>query len=180
MKQEILALPKKPTTLRPHDVAVALQLVLTPEVTFAALAKAVGLSLGESHNSVRRLQHAKLVSSVRRRTVVPALRDFLIFGVPYAFPADVGPETRGVPTAHSAPPLAERISSADAVVWPSERGNMRGRGLLPLCSSAALLAESNPELYHLLALVDAIRIGRARERNLAKDLLNNALCTSTP
>lgn len=167
----------KPTTLRPHDVAVALQLVLEPDLTFPALAERVGLSLGESHNAVKRLEKARLVSGSGRRAVIPALNEFLVAGVPYAFPPDLGPETMGVPTSHSAPPLSERFRTEDVLVWPSARGTHRGQSLVPLYPAAPDLAEKNPRLYRLLALVDALRTGRARERNEAKSILKDALHT---
>ena len=40
--------------------------------------------------------------------------------------------------------------------------------LEPLYASVPGAARRNPALYDLLALVDALRIGRARERNLAE------------
>jgi hypothetical protein len=33
----------------------------------------------------------------------------------------------------------------------------------------------DPKLYELLALIDAVRVGRARERTIALDLLNQQL-----
>ena len=45
--------------LKPADVAVALQLSLTPDVPYRELAAAVGISHGEAHNAVRRLQAAR-------------------------------------------------------------------------------------------------------------------------
>jgi hypothetical protein len=164
-------------TLRPHDVAVALQLVLTPDAPFTALQEQTGLSLGEVHNAVRRLQHARLVSGASRRAVIPALMEFLSAGVPYAFAGALGPEAPGVPTAHSAPPLSRSFRSAQKVVWPSGDGTARGHSLTPLLPAAATLPGRNPKLYRLLALVDALRVGRARERAIAQELLANALRT---
>jgi len=50
---------------------------------------------------------------------------------------------------------------------------MRGQEIEPLYPSIATIDfKKAPELYELLALVDAIRVGRARERNLAVEELN--------
>ncbi|HKP76978.1 MAG TPA: hypothetical protein VJT67_15715 [Longimicrobiaceae bacterium] len=166
---------KKPTVLRPHDIAVALQVVLTPRARFVDLAASLGLSAAEVHNAVRRLQKARLLSVSGRSASVPALQEFAVYGVPYAFPAELGPESRGVPTSHSAPPLAEWFGADDAVVWPSEDGEVRGHSLVPLLPSAPRLARTNPSLYRLLTLLDALRIGQARERTKAKVLLEQAL-----
>ena len=162
-------------TIRPHDVAVALQLVLAPGMTYPALSQALGLSLGEAHNAVRRLIAARLVRRDDRAVNRGALFEFLTAGVPYAFAAEQGPPVRGVPTAHSAPSLSERFSSADPVVWPSADGTVRGAGVEPLIATAPTFARTNERLYHLLAAVDALRIGRARERQLFKDYLKKQL-----
>ena len=165
--------------LRPHDVAVALQLALTPGMKFQALADALAISLGEAHNAVRRLVAARLVRREGRAVNRGALLEFLVGGVPYAFATELGPESRGVPTAHSAPPLNATLSGGDAVVWPSAHGTMRGASVAPLWPGAPAIAGANAPLYQLLAAVDALRIGRARERQLAKDYLSKALAATT-
>ncbi|MCA1791586.1 MAG: hypothetical protein LC667_17570, partial [Thioalkalivibrio sp.] len=101
--------------------------------------------------------------------------DLLVHGVPYVFPGQLGPDTQGVPTAHSGPALVERLSGADAIVWPSADGEMRGQALVPLCASAPDLVQGNAALYRWLTLVDALRVGRARDRSLAKDILREEL-----
>lgn len=108
-----------------------------------------------------------------------ALLEFLVGGVPYAFPAEPGPETRGIPTAHSAPPLVGEIGADGAVVWPSAEGHVRGASVRPLYPGAPALARHNVRLYELLAIVDALRIGRARERQRAKALLHERLIGSS-
>jgi hypothetical protein len=67
------------------------------------------------------------------------------------------------------PPLNKEIAQGNdpPPVWPHAQGKVRGYGLKPLYKSVPLAAERDPELYELLALVDAIRDGRARERALA-------------
>jgi hypothetical protein len=161
----------QPIALRPHDVGVGLQIALAPDPGFRELAAAVGLSLGEAHNSVKRLEIARLLMTHRRAVNATPLLEFLVHGVPYAFPAELGPETQGVPTAHSSPALREMISSYAVVVWPSAEGEARGSALAPLCKQAASMPRHNPPLYRWLTLVDALRVGRSRERDVARDLL---------
>jgi hypothetical protein len=48
---------------------------------------------------------------------------------------------------------------------------MKGLEVTPLFKSVGQAVRDDPELYALLALVDAIRMGSPREANLAKDLL---------
>jgi hypothetical protein len=76
--------------------------------------------------------------------------------------------TRGVPTSYAAPPLKAQFAQGDLPpVWPHPEGSARGEGLAPLYKSAPSAAMRDPHLYEWLALVDAIRAGRARERKLA-------------
>jgi hypothetical protein len=52
-------------------------------------------------------------------------------------------------------------------VWPDDDGTVRGVGLAPICASAPGAARNHEGLYRLLALVDALRVGAARDRQLA-------------
>ena len=53
----------------------------------------------------------------------------------YVFPAEPGPVYRGMPTAHSAPPLNALIRSTETYVWPSAEGTARGESIVPLYPS---------------------------------------------
>ena len=61
------------------------------------------------------------------------------------------------------------------LVWPHPDGKSRGQSLTPLYRAAPYAALQDERLYELLALVDMLRIGRARERNLAKERLKEEL-----
>ncbi len=165
--------------LKPQDIAVALQLAVTPGLTYAALAAATGISQGEVHNAVRRLRGARLVLADVAQVHRPALLEFLGAGVQYAFPADAGAESRGVPTSHSAGVLGGAYSTAEPLVWPSVEGRVRGASVVPLYDGAAATAVRNPALYELLALVDAVRLGRARERTRAKQVLRERIAAGS-
>jgi hypothetical protein len=97
------------------------------------------------------------------------LKEFLVHGAKYAFPVHRGGLVRGVPTAHAAPPLDQHFleSSDPPPVWPAAEGAMRGTEFSPLYKNVPQAALRDPKLYELLALVDAIRDGRAREREIA-------------
>ncbi|TVR54002.1 MAG: hypothetical protein EA421_09635 [Gemmatimonadales bacterium] len=168
-------LPSRQPSLRPVDVVVALHLVLRPEDGYETVAELLGIGLGSGHRSVKRLMAARLVLPHRRAVNRQILLDFLIYGVPHAFYAVVGAEAQGVPTAHAGPLLSEHIESAGVIVWPSVEGRSRGESLVPLYEGAAGLVSRAPELYGLLTLVDALRVGRARERRLARELLEARL-----
>ena len=56
-------------------------------------------------------------------------------------------------------------------------GQVQGAAVQPLYSSVPGAARRDPALYDLLALVDALRIGRARERSLAEKEITQRLNT---
>ena len=82
-----------------------------------------------------------------------------------------------MPTAHSALPLSKEIVSEanDQYVWPSGDGTVRGQAIEPLYKSVPYAVSKDPELHQLLALIDALRVGRARERQIAGDELRRRL-----
>jgi len=159
-------MPKQPV-LRPLDIPVALKLSQEPEATFESIGDDLGLSASTAHGAVRRLQDAGLVRPESRKVNRHALLEFLEHGVRYAFPPQKGGPARGVPTAHSAPVLADQILADDSVVWPSAEGSVVGQSLTPLYDDAPALARRSPRQYEMLALVDALRLGGARERAVA-------------
>ena len=99
----------------------------------------------------------------------PHLKEFLIHGVKYCFPAEQGKLTRGIPTSYAASPLNSTIVQSDdpPPVWPYARGEARGMALSPIHRAAPAAALKDTKLYEMLALLDAVRIGRAREREIA-------------
>jgi hypothetical protein len=57
------------------------------------------------------------------------------------------------------------------VVWPSERGKVRGESVTPLSEGVLRASGRDPWLYDALALVDALRVGQSRDRRLASEIL---------
>lgn len=96
------------------------------------------------------------------------LAEFAVHGAKYAFPAERLPVAVGVPTSHSAPAFAGVFApGSDDWVWPHPNGIARGQGLEPLHAGVPFAAMKDAKLYEILALFDALRVGRARERNMA-------------
>jgi hypothetical protein len=157
--------------LKPHDLVVAIYLsVHNGPWTYPRLSAALGLSASETHAAVKRAQASGLINLHTRKAMKAELLEFLVHGVRYAFPVERGGLTRGLPTAHAAPPLNSRImTSADDArpVWPDPEGTVRGEAWTPLYPQAADACRRDASLYEVLALVDAIRGGRARERAIA-------------
>ncbi len=167
--------------LKPQDLLVVLKLWVGrgQAWTYQTLAQALGLSSAEAHAAVKRARAAGLLLSgpLSAPPNLMALREFLIHGARYAFPAQVGALGRGIPTAHAAQPLKEVLVPSDepSPVWPHPRGTVRGLSVNPLYPSAPGAALEDAALYELLALLDALRIGRARERQTAARMIEERL-----
>ncbi|MBP1474077.1 hypothetical protein J7I44_07180 [Frateuria sp. MAH-13] len=168
--------------LKPQDLLVLFKAAAHPgqRWTYAALGNDLGLSPSQAHRSVQRAIAAGL-GVVRGRgdwaPVRPALTEFAVHGVRYVWPAQPGPVKRGLPTSFGVEPLAGKITAAasEVPVWAHPAGKAKGPSLSPIYRSAPQAALLDPALHRLLALQDAIRAGRARERSLATDLLTKEL-----
>ncbi|WP_397406932.1 hypothetical protein [Polaromonas sp.] len=109
------------------------------------------------------------------------LAEFALHGAKYAFAADKTPSTIGVPTSHSAPAFAGVFApGSEDYVWPHPNGIMRGIGIEPLHPSVPFAAMQDARLYEMLALFDALRVGRARERGMAMERLQALIDPSAP
>jgi hypothetical protein len=94
----------------------------------------------------------------------------------YVFPVELGTIVRGIATAHSGPPLNKYIiSGTESYVWSLSNGDSQGISVPPLYKTLPGIARKSPEFYELLCLVDACRIGKAREVNLAREILEERL-----
>jgi hypothetical protein len=159
--------------LKPQDVLVVLKLLAMGQRSwsYAWLAVQLGMSPSQVHSAVKRALAAQL--AVRKGAeIVPNIRnleEFLVHGLKYVFVPERGEMTRGIPTGHAAPPLSKHFvpTGEPSPVWPDAQGEARGSAFSPLYSLAPRAARSDPQLYELLVLVDAIRGGRAREREIA-------------
>ena len=163
--------------MRPQDMLVLVQISLQKDDTWTQvdLAQALCMSQSEISASLSRSTYARLLHDRGRTVQRQALLNFIQHGLPYAFPQQPGAVQRGIPTAHSALPLSAEIVSEENYVWPSAKGKVRGHSIQPLYPSVVRAVQAAPPLYEALALVDAVRVGRARERNLALGMLEGML-----
>jgi len=163
--------------LKPQDILVLLKLVAVAKKGWAynKLAVELDMSSSEIHAACKRALSARL-AGLRDRTIVPNIRnleEFIVSGLRYVYYPVRGEMVRGMATAYAAEPLSE-IFVADQEpppVWPDPNGTVRGMAFSPLYKSAPKAAKADNDLYQMLVLVDAIRGGQARERNIAIELL---------
>ncbi len=165
--------------MKPQDLVILLKVSLWKgeRWTQHELARSVAISASEVNHSLKRLAAAKLYDPRDRRVMTFAFLDLLTYAVKHVFPAELGPVRQGVPTSHAGPVLAAELvfEPDDVYVWPDSEGEARGHTVAPLYPSAPEAARNDRELYELLTLVDALRIGQAREVNLAKAILRERL-----
>ncbi|HHC6535666.1 hypothetical protein VVYB158_11975 [Vibrio vulnificus CladeA-yb158] len=149
--------------------------------TLRGLSEELGISKSEISKSLKRCIDVKL-AKINRLTGRPeanrrAFDEFITYGFKYVFPVKPAQVTRGIPTTFSAPVLQNKLLSAGdlKMVWPDPRGKDMGQAIEPLYKSVPFAVRRDSELYAYLALLDAIRIGNARESNLAIKMLKEKL-----
>jgi len=163
--------------LKPQDILVLLKLVTVANKGWAynKLAVELDMSSSEVHAACKRALSASLATQ-RDGVIMPNIRnleEFIISGLKYVYYPVRSEMVRGMPTAHAAPPLLELFvgDQEPPPVWPDPAGSVRGMAFKPLYKSVPNAAKLDKELYEMLVLVDAIRGGRARERNIAIELI---------
>ncbi len=173
--------------LKSQDCLLLIKLLANPGKQWSqrALAKILHISLSEINGGVERLNNAGLLRINKKGDLIPnidAAQEFLISAVKFFFPVKLGEYTRGTPTSIAAPLFHDKIAVGDdpIPVWPDAMGEKRGVALMPIHSSTSKALRENPDqiFYEILVLVDAIRSGRARERNMAITLLKKRLRTN--
>lgn len=165
-------------TMSPLDIVILLKIISLNGQTWnqLLLAEELLISQSEISKSIARSRYAGLLDPTGKKIRKYTLIEFLEFGIAVVFPQQPGAIVRGIPTAHSAPPLNQIIQSEEPYVWPSGKGTARGQSITPLYPSVVHAAQIDNKLYELMSLVDAIRVGKAREKELAvKELRNRIL-----
>ena len=145
--------------------------------TVRSLERTTGISKTQIAGSINRCIDIGLAKKDRKygvpRSNKKALLEFVIYGLKYVFPVRMGELTRGIATSFSAPVLNTKLFSSGELiaVWPDERAKSKGLKVIPLFHSVPYAVRQDGDLYAMLALVDAIRLGNPREAGLAANIL---------
>ena len=166
--------------IKAQDILVLLKLVAQRDQpwTYSQLAAELDLSSSQVHAAVRRIIRAGLALEESGRVQVHTrnVEEFMLHALRYISVPERGPKSRGMATLASAPPLASLfLDDEEPIVWPDPSGDSRGESLEPIYKSAPAAARRDPELYELLVIGDALRAGRARERQAAAKELKKKL-----
>lgn len=174
---ENILVMKKHSGMRPHDIVILLKIIAKGKEQWYMkdIANELYISQSEVSESLNRSVMAGLISNNKKRVLMSAVQEFMFYGIKYVYPQKAGAMVRGVVTAHSAMPLANKIESNQNFVWPYSEGNQRGFAVEPLHPNVPKACLKDVKLYELLALLDAIRLGNVREQKMAMDELKERL-----
>jgi hypothetical protein len=180
-QKAVLSLPNDWQSWQMAAEAEPIAVAVPDFFSMRALEDSVGISKSEVSSALQRCYQTGLAKPEREtgspRANTKALFEFIASGLKYVFPAQPGALVRGIATSHAAPVLAGRLMSAgeSIFVWEDALGTARGQSVLPLFKSVPKAVRQDAELYAMLALVDAIRLGNEREAALAKKMLQQML-----
>jgi hypothetical protein len=152
------------------------------EWSYRSLAERLRVPHTVVQRALIRAEGAGLYSPVRRAVHLPHFEEFGLHAIRFVVPAHLGALVSGVPAAWAADPMAEKIrSSSDEPppVWPYAQGEVRGQAIEPLHRAAPEAVAAWPELGEMLALLDSLRAGDARVRDVAGDLFSERLRRSS-
>jgi len=150
------------------------------------LASELGMVQSQVYSSLKRSEECGLYSYEDKRVNKVALVELIVHAVRFLIPGTLGPRARGIPTAwaHRAAFAGLVAGVVDPPVWPMVRryddlsgldGVVDGIAVAPLHEKAPQAAMRDSKLYELLAAVDALRVGRARDMEMARDFLRKKL-----
>lgn len=160
--------------LKSQDVVVCLKVQASKDKDwiYENLAEELNMSQSQVYDALKRADESGIYN-FDRRTVLPEPFLEMLEGLRYIFYVRPGRVVPGMKTAHSGPPLCDEIHAEekDVYVWPDPKGSIRGQEIKPLHSCVPAAAKKDLDLYKLLNLVEALRVGRTRERKMAMELL---------
>lgn len=160
---------RKHNGMRPQDVPILLKIITKGPNPWQNkdLATELFISASEISESLNRSFIAGLINVEKRKVHKLSLLEFIQYGLHFVFPAVPGSIVNGIPTAHSHPFMQQYFSSNMMYVWPYLAGDDRGQSIEPLYKDAARATMLDGRLYKMLALIDVIRVGKARETKVA-------------
>lgn len=163
--------------MKPQDVVILLKILSLNDTEWTQNSLAINLEISQSEisESIKRSKYAGLINTIDNKVNSRIFLDFIIYGLKVVFPQRPGAIVRGILTAHSAPFFQDKFLSEENYVWPYAKGNSRGQSIIPLYKTIPHVSQYDQALYELLVIVDIIRVGKIREKELAIDILKQKL-----
>jgi hypothetical protein len=155
--------------MRPQDIVVLLKILTIHKQPwqYRDFSRELYLSVSEISESLSRSHLAGLVDESKRIVRRRALLEFIEFGLHYVFPQQPGAFVTGFPTAHSHPFFSKKIITEQQYVWQDTDGKLKGFAIQPLYQKVTRAIRTDEDLYRLLAAIDIVRVGNARELKIA-------------
>lgn len=147
--------------IRPQDIVILLKIISlgNKDWFLKDLSNQLNISNSEVSESLNRSVIGGLLEGDKKTVRKKQLLDFLVYGLRHVFPVVNGSLVRGLPTAYSAPILEDKFVIDAPYVWSSGGYRTKGIAIKPLYHSVPQSCETDENLYDLLALTDALRIG---------------------
>lgn len=150
--------------LKAQDIVLLLKLLANPEHLNwpqHQLATHLCLSVSVINAALKRLSQSGLVrlglEGKLYQPVIVACEEFLVSGVKYMYPAQLGQYTRGIATSYAAPVFEKQIAiGQDPIpVWPYAEGTQKGLAMDPLYSNVpkAITQYPDEEFYDLFLFI---------------------------
>ena len=158
--------------LKPHDIAVAIKILLIKERNWRQvdISNELGISQSEIAKSIKRLKFAGI--ELEKKINKAALLEIILHGVKYFYPTKPGVLGFGIPTAISAPThKSSVVNESEVFVWPFSKGELRGQIVEPFYKNIAEASLKDRDFYDIMSAIDILRIGKARERNYAQQFI---------
>lgn len=175
--------------LKPLDILVLLKLSVwdKPGWRQEDLAMELGMVQSMVHSSLKRAEKCGLYNKEKKSVNKSALLEILVHGIRFLIPAELGRKSVGMPTAwgHREAFKSLVYGLVEPPIWSAPKGrrslvegeyNVEGIEVQPIHERAPEAASRDPRLYEVLAAVDALRVGRARDMEVAREILRDRLC----
>lgn len=173
-------------SLKAQDIVVLVKLIAkkgNDDWSQNQIALELCLSPSQINSALKNLVISGLITPYhppeKPQPILSACKEFFIHGLKYIFPAKLGELARGIPTSYAGPSLKKELITGNEPIpiWPYGKGEQRGLTLEPLYPSVPKAVSQYPDrlFYDLLTFIDAIRSGRAREKQLAEKNIINLL-----
>ncbi len=176
--------------LKPQDVVLLLKILIKDKMpwTQPGIASELCMSASEVNAGIKRLKTCGLIEpdspenklSANWQVIKPRLKEFLLHGIKYTFPAQKAEPVCGIPTSLAHNALQPHFQNAGQdgqllPVWPEHSSKVQGFTLKPLYPSVIKAIQSDADLYEWLAIVDALRDWQNPEPEVAKVLCRDKL-----
>lgn len=161
--------------IKPQDILLLMKLIVNSQLSQKELADQLQISQAEISHGLKRLKNSNLLNS-SGKIMKEACVEFLVHAVKFICPAQLGSPAIGIPTSYAHREFKFiKYSSHEIYVWPHPEGKIKGISLFPIYSTLSQACLDDQELYKLASLLEMIRSGRAREKKIGSEKIQEMI-----